>query len=80
MTATKGPATLRSPRTRAVELGTVADGFSGAVDYFPQGGHPITPATPRQEYADPVCETRITPQQLDPMAGVVPFTLDRNPY
>ena len=43
---------LRSPRSRALEIGTNAAGFAPAAPYSPQGGHPITPETPERVYQE----------------------------
>jgi hypothetical protein len=47
----KGPASIRSPRTRAVEIGTDPRGFE-ATDYCPQCGHPIKAGLPHSHYVE----------------------------
>ncbi|MEE9592239.1 MAG: hypothetical protein V3W28_01510 [Thermoplasmata archaeon] len=69
--AQPSPGNLRSPRKRALEIGTEPAGFAG-IDYDSQGGHPVTPETPRREYAeqDPaVTDTGPAPIQGDPIGG-----------
>lgn len=41
---------LRSPRTRALEMGAAKKGFSDAMPYDAQGGHPIAAGMPDGEY------------------------------
>ena len=41
---------MRTPRTRALELGTRPMGFEGAIDYCAQCGHPLTPDLPHGHY------------------------------
>ena len=48
----RGPTTLRSPRSRAVDIGTDPAGFAGAPDYDAQGGHPILPESPERRYEE----------------------------
>ena len=38
--ADRGPTTLRSPRSRAIDIGTDPAGFSAELPYNPQAGHP----------------------------------------
>ena len=45
----KGPG-RRTPRTRAIEIGTIPQGFEGAVDYCAQCGHPLDPSIPHGHY------------------------------
>jgi len=40
------PGNLRSPRKRALDVGTTPGGFVPEIPYNPQGGHPITPDMP----------------------------------
>ena len=41
-----GPGKLRTPRKRALEIGTDSGKFVPELPYCPQGGHPITPDMP----------------------------------
>jgi len=52
--AFKGPSVPhRTPRTRALEIGTDASGFVESPDYNAQGGHPTGEGMPRGEYKEP---------------------------
>jgi len=42
----RGPTTLRSPRSRAIDVGTNSAGFSQELPYDPQSGHPTGPDYP----------------------------------
>lgn len=44
------PGKLRSPRSRALEIGTTPAGFVEGPEYDARGGHPVTAETPRQDY------------------------------
>jgi len=47
------PGSLRSPRKRALEIGTAPGSFVDDVPYCPQGGHPITPDMPADMHEEP---------------------------
>lgn len=44
------PGNLRSPRKRALEIGTTAVGFPPEIHYDPHGGHPVTPDMPAKRH------------------------------
>lgn len=46
-----GVATIRTPRTRALEIGTKREGFEGAISYCAQCGHPLQNGLPHGHYA-----------------------------
>jgi len=41
---------MRTPRTRALEIGTDPSGFDSDVKHCPQCGHPLLPNLPHSHY------------------------------
>lgn len=62
----------RTPRQRALDIGTAAAGFKGGLSYDPQGGHPIGPGMPAQEYEGNVMPA---PPKQGPVRQDTPFKL-----
>ena len=62
---------LRSPRKRALEIGTNPAGFGDAVDYDVQGGHPVSVENPKRVYQEQVPAVGGTgePIQSNPIGG-----------
>ncbi len=61
---------LRSPRKRALEIGTDPAGFTGDVPYDTQGGHPVTSELSEavyEEQAPAVSAGGTTPIQSNPI-------------
>lgn len=56
---------IRTPRTRAEELGTEADGFKGK-DYHVPGGHPVTKELPASVYKDLEPQVGGSAKPIDP--------------
>lgn len=46
----RGPTTLRSPRSRALDIGTNPAGFTEELPYDVEGGHPVSSETPQGTY------------------------------
>ena len=65
-----GPQSGRTSRSQAESIGTDAEGFVKAPDYFSQGGHPVGPGMPAQDYKE-------TPQRAPAGGGNVP---DPSPF
>ena len=58
-----GVATIRTPRTIALEKGTRREGFKDGVDYCSKCGHPLSAALPHSHYVEQ--EVRPTPGGVD---------------
>jgi hypothetical protein len=67
---TVGPQSGRTSRSQAESIGTDPQGFVKAPEYFPQGGHPVKPGMPAQEYKE-------TPMREPSGGGSVP---DPSPF
>lgn len=65
------PGDLRSPRKRALEIGTTPAGFQGGLEYDAQAGVPVLPGMPLGTYQS-------LPPQISGVGGPVntpvPFT------
>jgi hypothetical protein len=70
----KGPQVdHRTPRQRAIEMGTDSAGFKEEVPYDVTHGHPVTKQTPSQEYKEPSLKA---PQGGQPVSDKgAPFSL-----
>lgn len=58
--------TFRTPRTRALDMGTSPEGFSADGGYFAQGGYPINVpgAMPEQAYREADYQTVEGPEPV----------------
>lgn len=67
--AQRSPGKLRSPRNRAIDIGTDPGGFPGDLPYDVKGGHPVTPDTPERVYQEqpPAVSVGGTPIQGNPI-------------
>jgi len=63
------PGTLRTPRSRALEIGTNPKGFEGGIDYDPQAG------VPSGTQADHYQDQKPAVSGGKPSEGIKPFTL-----
>lgn len=69
----RGPTTLRSPRSRAIDIGTNPAGFSEAPNYDAQGGHPVEPGMPSGTYVEQ--PPAVTESGPGPIEADTPFRL-----
>lgn len=71
--AQPSPGNLRSPRNRALEIGTNPGGFPPDLPYDPQGGHPVSPEAPERDYQEQAPST--TEGGAKPIDPQTPFAL-----